>query len=408
VNVLTADVEPNTVTGLVAIAPVVVEEKKKRVPAKRARVERARKKVVARERTPPPPPILLEEGLQKFFQDNRAGILMTNRSMIAIWKDLGVYFMYDSRAKNDQGLPDPCGTSCIMWFACMEPLYDVIVANIDPREKYGTFEISRVIIKTVKLSPLPGPAGFRPRFERPVCSKKGIPSTVDVEPLSEYHVIDEELSVLCGTLHMNHHVFALMNRGLQSTAIAAVAIVVGLLHVPSTWTSKLVDAILKHGDSLHVDSARAVRPGARNLSPCELLTVFIVGDCRATVHVHEHTAAGLLHACDLAEALATFFRTNCAGILHTPNLAVAVMQHYGKFYLFDPCARHYRGRAIHEGTACVIRCDSIARMAGIFVVNCNLKQPNVYTLNAVNVLDLHFFSDARMDVYQSRGGQCRD
>ncbi|EZA52429.1 hypothetical protein X777_08572 [Ooceraea biroi] len=410
VNVLTADVEPNTVTGLVAIAPPDPEEEKKKkkkgpVEKKKPGIDRDRKKVVQRERTPPPPPILLEEGLRKFFQDNRAGILVTDRGMIGIWKDLGVYFMYDSRARGNQGLLDPYGTACVMWFACMEPLYDVIFANIDPREKHGTFEICRVIIKTVKLAPLPCPAGFRPRFDRIASSKKKVPTIAGVESLSEYSVVDEELSVLCGTLHMNHRAFALMNRGLQSTAIAAVAIAVGLLHVPSTWTPDLVDAILRHGDSLHTDSARAARPGARNLSPRELLTVFVVGDCRATVHVHRHTAAGLLHAYDLAEALATFFRANCAGVLHTANLAVAVMQHCGKFYLVDPCARDRRGRPAHDGAACVIRCDSIARMAAIFVANCNLRQPNVYTLNAVNVLDLHFFSDTRTDVCPPKCGQ---
>jgi len=203
------------------------------------------------------------------------------------------------------------------------------------------------------------------------------------------------LSVVRGSLHMNHRTFSLRNRGLQSTAIAAVAIVVGLLHAPSTWTSELIDAVLKYGDSLHSDSVRAARSGARNLSPSELLTVFIVGDSRVTVHVNNHTTAGILHAFDLSEALAMFFRANCAGILHTANLAVAVMQHYGKFYMFDPCSRNDRGRLAYDGAACMFKCDSIAKVAKIFVTNCNFKRPNVYTLNAVNVLSLHFFSTTR-------------
>ncbi|XP_012228378.1 uncharacterized protein [Linepithema humile] len=401
VNVLTADVEPNTVTGLVAITPPDLQEKKKKVQEeKKQKVERDRTKVqeIKQDQESPLPSILLEEGLRKFFQDNRAGILVTDRGMIAIWKDLGVYFMYDPRARSDQGLSNPHGTSCVMWFACMEPLHDVIFANIDPQEKYGPFEICRIIIKTAIIEPLPSPAGFRPYFDRAatpgsITSKKI--TTLDVEPLCEYNIVDDDLSVLLGNLHMNHRTFGLKNRGLQSTAIAAVAIVVGLLHVPSTWTPELIDSVLKYGDALHSDSVRAARPGARNLSPSELLTVFIVGDVRATVHIHNHTTAGILHAFDLAEALAVFFRANCAGILHTTNLAVAVMQHYGKFYMFDPCPRNDRGRPAYDGAACVFRCDSIAKMAKIFVANCNLRRPNVYTLNAVNVLNLHFFSDAR-------------
>lgn len=396
VNVLTADVEPDTVTGLVAIAPPDPEEEKKKAQEeKKHKVESNRKKVEEtkrKEESLPASSILLEEGLRRFFQDNRAGVLVTDRGMIAIWKDLGVYFMYDPRARNDQGLPDPRGTSCVMWFACIEPLYDVVFANIDPQEKYGPFEICRVIIKTAMIEPLPSPAGFRP-YADPIASKRI--TTVDVEPLCEYRIVDDELSVLLGNLHMNHRTFDLKNRGLQSTAIAAVAIVMGLLHVPSAWTAELIDAVLKYGDTLHSDSVRAARPGARNLSPSELLTVFVVGDVRATIHIHNHTTAGILHAFDLAEALAVFFRANCAGILHTTNLAVAVMQHYGKFYMFDPCPRNDRGRPAYDGAACVLRCGSIARMAGIFVANCNLRRPNVYTLNAVNVPSLHFFSDAR-------------
>lgn len=411
VNVLTADVESNTITGQVAIAPVVLEETKKKPGEKKAREKKIQqkkerkdakdKKGVKREREPPLPMILLEEGLRKFFQNNRAGILVTDCGMTAIWKDLGVYFMYDPRARSDQGLPDADGSSCVMWFACMEPLYDVIFANISQQEKYGPFEICRVIVKTTMIEPLPCPAGFRPCSDRiappivPILSAKKTP-TLNVEPLSEYVIVDEELSVLRGTLHMNHHVYSAKSRGLQSTAIAAVAVVVGLLHVPSTWTAELIDAVLKYGDLLHLDSVRVACPGARNLSPSELLTVFIVGDFRVTMHVHNHTAAGILHVCDLSEALSMFFRTNCAGILHTTNIAVAVMQHYGKFYMFDPSSRSDRGGpAVLSGAACVMRCDSIARMAEIFVSNCSLRRPNVYTLNAVNVLSLHFFSDAR-------------
>lgn len=399
---MTADVEFGTVTGLVAIAPLDLEEdKKKKVQEeKKQKVEKDRKKVqeTKQELPPPPPSILLEEGLRKFFQNNRAGILVTDRGMIAVWKDHGVYFMYDPRARSDQGLSDPHGTSCVMWFACIEPLHDLIFANIDQQEKYGPFEICRVIIKTAMIEPLPSPAGFRPYLYR-VATSGSITSrritTLDVEPMCEYNIVDDDLSVLLGNLHMNHRTFSMRNRGLQSTAIAAVAIVVGLLHVPSIWSPELIDAVLKYGDALHSDSVRAARPGARNLSPSELLTVFIVGDIRATIHIHNHTTAGILHAFDLAEALAVFFRANCAGILHTTNLAVAVMQHYGKFYMFDPCPRNDRGRSAYDGKACVFRCNSIARLAKIFVDNCNLRRPNVYTLNAVNVLNLHFFSDAK-------------
>ncbi|CAL7934154.1 unnamed protein product [Xylocopa violacea] len=403
VNILTADIESGTVAGIVAIPPPAPEDKKKkkgRGAKRRARAGRGKKsRRPTRVRAPPPPPILLEEGVPLFFENNRAGILVTDRGAVAIWKDMGVYFMYDPRARSDQGLPDFYGTSCVMWFACLQPLYEVLFANIDEQEKYGRYEICRVVIKTAMIEPLPCPAGFRPYFD---CTAPPIPvtpmkrnTTLDVETVTEYNMVDEELSVLRGTLHMHHRIWNTDRRGFQSTAIAAVAIVVGLLHVPSTWTPELIDAILRYGDLLHSDSVRAARPGNRTLSPSELLTVFIVGDFRATIHIHNHTTAGLLHTFDLSESLTMFFRSNCAGILHTNNMAVAVMQHYGKFYLFDPCARNDQGLPSFDGAACVMKCESIMKMSKVFVTNCNLKTPNVYTLNAVNVLSLSFFSDAK-------------
>ncbi|XP_012271201.1 uncharacterized protein LOC105694788 [Orussus abietinus] len=403
VNVLTADVEPGAVTGQVAIPPPEPEvkgkkgkkEKKKKPPKK------GKKGKTKREKPPPPPPILLEEGLSKFFQDNKAGVLVTGRYMAAIWKDFGVYFMYDPRARGKEGTEDQNGASCLAWFACMEPFYDLVFRNIDQAEKYGSYEICRVIIRTIVIDPLPCPAGFRPIQE---CTVPSIPvsslkrtTTLNVETLTEFNRVDAGTSVLRGTLHLQHPSFRVSSRGLQATSMAAVAIVVGLLHVPSTWTPELIDAILKYGDVLHVDSARIARPGARNLSPGELLTVFVVGDCKASIHVHRHTAAGILHPFDLAEALVLFFRNNCSGILHTNNVATAVMQHYGMFYLFDPCSRNEAGRPCLDGAACVIKCDSVERMARIFVNNCNFGKPNVYTLNAVNVLSLHFFSGAKSE-----------
>ncbi|KAL0106077.1 hypothetical protein PUN28_016068 [Cardiocondyla obscurior] len=396
VNVLTVDVEPNTVIGLVIDASSALEDKKKEREELKENIDESKNKNRKQSLSSP---ILLEEGLRKFFQDNRAGILITGRGIIAIWKDLGVYFMYEPRARNDHGLPDSCGTSCVMWFACIEPLYDKIFAGIDAHERNETFEICRVIVKNVVIDTLPCSAGFQELYldhiTPPVLSISKKTITLNVTPLNEYNIVDEELSVLCGNLHMNHHTFPLRNRGLQSTAIAAVAIVVGLLYVPSTWTAELIDAVVKHGDSLYTESARAARTGARNLSPSELLSVFIVGDLRVSVRINIHTTAGILHIFDLSEALAVFFRANCAGILHATNLAVAVMQHYGKFYMFDPRPRNNRGKPAYDGAACMFKCNSIAKMVQTFVINYNLKQPIVYTLNAVNVLRLHFLSTTR-------------
>lgn len=67
-------------------------------------------------------------------------------------------FYYVTGLKDDD---NSAGTSCVVWFACLEPLFDLISANINDDEKYAKFEICRVIIRTVSIEPLPCPAGYR-------------------------------------------------------------------------------------------------------------------------------------------------------------------------------------------------------------------------------------------------------
>ncbi|XP_063994628.1 uncharacterized protein LOC135172523 [Diachasmimorpha longicaudata] len=399
-NVLTADVDSTTLSGQVAMPPPEPEVKGKG-KAKKKKPPKAKKKKGKQKRVPPPPPpiIFLEEGLTQFFESNRAGVLSAGHSVIALWKDQGLYFLYDPRCRSDDGTVDDSGAACTMWFACLKPLYDIIFTGLEDSEKYGQYCFNRVIIKRNIIEGLPGPVGFQAFFD---CTVPPVPVasmnktvTLEVQPRVEFNVIDEELSVLVGGISMFDQTFHISTRGLQSTAMAAVAIVMGLLHVPSTWTPAIIDCILKCGDILHGDSVRMARSGTRCLSPSELLTCFLVGDAKAEIGIHHHTAAGIVQVQDLTEALTLFFRNHCTGILHTPNLAVAVMQHCGKFYMFDPSARGRDGKSDYNGAGCVIKCENIMRVAWIFVSNCNYKVPSVYTLNAVDVLQLKFLSVAQ-------------
>ena len=190
VNVLTADVEESTISGPVAIPPPEPEVKGKgKGKAKKApKPKKAKKGKQKRVPPPPPPPIYLEEGLKNFFDNNPAGVLVTGRYMTAVWKAQGVFFMYDPQSCGDQGLrlSDNNGTCCVMWFACIEPLYDLIFANIDDDEKYGHYDICRVIIRTTLIEPLPCPAGFRPILD---CTP-----SIPVSPVKRTTTLDVQVS----------------------------------------------------------------------------------------------------------------------------------------------------------------------------------------------------------------------
>ncbi|XP_011496539.1 PREDICTED: uncharacterized protein LOC105361131 [Ceratosolen solmsi marchali] len=409
VNVLAADVEKATITGIVTTPPPKLEDESK----KDKNVSKAKsvkdKKISKINRVSPPlsPPILLKEGLKQFFETNNAGILIAGRYMVAIWIDNGVYFMYDPRSRNHEGLKEDEneGTSCVVWFACMQPLFDLLSTNINDDEKYVEFEISRVIIKTICVEPLPSPISYKAikkeQENLSIQMDEICPSSVhkqqqqqhllNIDLESSFKRIDQESSVLLGSNHMSDRLFSVDNRGLQSTAIAAVAIVVATLLAPSTWTSDLINATLKYGDILHTECARLTRPGSRTLSISELLDTFVVGDVRARIRLYKNTMAGITLEHDLASALELFFTTNLFGIMHTSNYAIALMKHWGKFYFFDASERNgFKGS--FEGSACLIRCENITKLTKVMLQVCSFKEPTAYTLNAVQILDLHFFT----------------
>ena len=396
-NVLTVDVSDPIISGKVSLPPPEPETKGKKGKKKAKPVSKKKKGKVKRGPAAPPPLILLEEGIQRFFENNNAGVMMIDRKVIAIWKQLGVYFLYVSYAWNDKDVNDHSGSSCVAWFACMQPFYNFIYSNLEGNDKFATFDIRKVLFNITTIQSLPCSADLT------VCELSTVSNISSskiekitlsgIKALNNYNYEHKEIGILRGTRNMNDTMFDESQRGLQSTAIAVVAIVVGSIHVPSTWTPDIIDAILVYGDFLHHDSCRLHKISSRNLSPSELQKVFVVGDFRAYVHVHQYTMTGLLYSYDLAETLRFFFKSNNCGILHTNNVSMAVTQHYGKFYLFYPCRGN--GKSNNNEPACVMKFTTVAGVAHAFVANYDSDKPSVYTLNAVNILNLYFFSNSK-------------
>jgi hypothetical protein len=208
---------------------------------------------------------------------------------------------------------------------------------------------------------------------------------------TSFECMDQESSILLSNCHMSDKRFLVDNRGLQSTAIAAVAIVIATLHAPSTWTSDLINATLKYGDILHTECARLSRPGSRTLSISELLDTFVVGDIRARIRLYKNVMAGITVEQDLSNALELFFTTHHFGVMHTSNYAIALMKHWGKFYFLDPSERN-GFKDSFEGAACLIKCENITKLTRVVLQVCAFREFTAYTLNAIQILDLHFFT----------------
>ena len=398
-NIFTANVSTPIISGQVSISPREPETKGKEKQSKPINKSYSKKKKTKarRESTISSPLILLAEGINKFFENNNAGVLIIGRSVLSIWKQLGVYFLYVSHAINSLGDRYNYGSSCTAWFACIEPFHNFIYTTLDNSEKNSTFEIYRILLKTTIIEPLPCSADFNfCEISSASINSTGRTGNITLSGIRRLNTDKhdyKQLSILHGTRNLCNVMFNVKNRGRQSTAIAVVAIVVGSIYIPSTWTARIIDKILVYGNCLHVDSCKLLRISSRNLSPCEINTVFIVGDFRAHVHVHYYTMTGLLYPYDVAETLHFFFKNNACGILHANNVAIAVSQHYGKFYLFDPGCQSNIEKSIRYKPASIIKFADIDILAHAFIAICGGQKSNVYTLNAVNILSLHSFSN---------------
>ena len=215
---------------------------------------------------------------------------------------------------------------------------------------------------------------------------------LDVDTEAAFVQVVPEVSMVMGGQHIGSLAFPLENRGQQSSAVAAVALVVSSLHAPSTWNPALVDAILKYGDVLHTECSRLKRPGARNLSPSEILPLFVVGDVRARIRLQRNFSAGIVLEQDLVGALRLFFAKNSRCIFHTANYALALVEHWSRYYTLDPTERNNYKKSGTEGAACLFKCESISKLAKLIVKLCGFKEPTIYTLNAVEIAELHCFA----------------
>lgn len=395
-NVFTADIESSTVTGKVSIPPPEPEVtgkkgKRGRRKEKKPRKARGRKKLEDLP-PPPPPPILLQEGLEKFFASNRAGVLVIGQNMFAVWKDQGIYFMFDPKGCDERGFRDGKGACCTMWFACMQPFYDMIFQKVKEHDAASDFNICHVVMKVVDIKTLPCPwiKSIKSCLSGP---KKKDPCDQFVD--SAYTHITRDLSLLHGSLHLNSPSFAVANQGSQSTAMAAVAIVVSDVYDPLIWNTAIIDDILYYGDKLHLDSSRKFKVTARNLSPLEVLKIFVIADIRAHINIHKYTAAGLLLFSDLMQSLTLFFSKHNTGILHSNNISFALIKYSKSFYLFDPFPCNELGNRFFTGNACVVKISDLNTLTKTIIAKCNYREPNVYTINAVTVCHLHFFKTLR-------------
>lgn len=148
--------------------------------------------------------------LEQFFEDNTMGVFRQGDIMLPIWRKGEIFFTMDPRGRNAQGEPrDKDGAAAVMWFTDIPSLAGVLRAV--------TREIDDFVIDAVSIENV---------YETRVAEAQRIKKTTSSEDLwHHFPKLANGVWSIDGNVTMTDEKFDEANRGKQSAAIAAMAIV---------------------------------------------------------------------------------------------------------------------------------------------------------------------------------------
>lgn len=147
--------------------------------------------------------------LEQFFETNTMGVFRQDNIMMPIWKEGDVFFTMDPRGRNTRGEPgNKDAAAAVMWFTDILSLADVLrqVAQGDD------FAIDSVTLENT--------------YETRVAEARRVKKTISGEDLwHHFPKLADGVWSIDGNIAMTDEKFNEENRGKQSAAIAAMAIV---------------------------------------------------------------------------------------------------------------------------------------------------------------------------------------
>jgi len=148
--------------------------------------------------------------LEQFFEGNSMGVFRQGDIMMPIWREGGVFFTMDPRGRNAQGEPrDKDGAAAVMWFIDIPSLAGVLQTVA---REVDNFVIDAVSIENV--------------YETRVAKAERVKKTTSSEDLwHHFPKLANGVWSIDGNLTVTDERFDEANRGKQSAAIAAIAIV---------------------------------------------------------------------------------------------------------------------------------------------------------------------------------------
>ncbi|KAF2888220.1 hypothetical protein ILUMI_17953, partial [Ignelater luminosus] len=278
--------------------------------------------------------------LQEFFRNNDTCVII-GPIVLAVWKEDGVYYMFDPNERDHNGLvivkslqvgseikvmDYTPGVACLMWFKNLKDLTRVYMNNVD---------------KTLKTEPF-------------IISKVQINDYIDLpQAWSNFQGIASGRWILRGTFNQNDRRFDKESRNTQCTAVAVLALAYSRVKHVKRWTTEDVDEILIQGDTYYKNCVDALKESNKfidnKLLVDEVLIKFPLEGYEMNLEIQDCMINGLLDAKDdndalnLKKGLEEFFKDNDTCIVTTRSISVAVWKNEEIYYYYDSHSRDENG-----------------------------------------------------------------
>ncbi|XP_044261040.1 uncharacterized protein LOC123009011 [Tribolium madens] len=295
----------------------------------------------------------LETGLGDFFDKKQFGLLQCNTYTVAVWQIEDYFYMFDSHPCGPSGVKSPMGVSCITRFTNLEDLASLYLKNL-PKIGEHFFVIHGMTFEVTGECP------------------KGFPP---LEPVEGVRNLGGFTSIMLGKCILRggvKHKCENFSRGVHnhSATIGVVALALGKIRHPLTWTKLIIDEILKYGEELYFETLERLGdkfdPWRDILELSDTNNDFQIGIVKInwTIPSDERIWGKVdvknSDILNLRQGFEKFFERYTRGVLLVQRFKLAVWKQCDDefFYMFDPNSRGATGLPTHGGTACVLRFHS--------------------------------------------------
>ncbi|XP_059061123.1 uncharacterized protein LOC131854007 isoform X2 [Achroia grisella] len=322
----------------------------------------------------------LKNGLIKFFESNKYGVLCAKDYCVGIWMaaDDRAYCLWEPHSVGPGGRTSPGGAAALVLFSTIDELASTIKSNVEALGRPGSNKFSISSVKVFwELSKTPGA----------VTAQGTIPDEgYEWKVLTAYVETARGRTILRGTRPPDLIKFT-RDALLQSACGAIVAACMSYIRRPHLWTRNTVDEVMAVGCQLFAASLASLgyefRPGEDVLLPLQVLKRFVLGvnyvrydlDAVYSGKLEQKEPTGMTVRC----ALERFFESHNHGILWSVPHAVAVWRVAGApaFYMMEPHACGPTGLRIDaqdDGAACVLTFTSAKLMAFAYLQNITVNE----------------------------------